>query len=89
VPLEHALSLVKHLVQMKTTNLELEAYVKEMQAKLRENGVPVPSMVKPEKTGLEKKAKDSVLSDDDFSGDSYDSDDSENLDPVAGKGLLE
>lgn len=86
MPLEHALSLVKHLVQMKTTNLELEAYVKEMQAKLRENGVPVPSMVKPEKTG---RAKDEVQDNDDLSADSYDSEDSDNLDPVAGKGLLE
>lgn len=89
MPLEHALNLVKHLVQMKTTNLELEAYVKEMQAKLRENRVPVPSMVKPEKAGSEKKAKDEPLSDDDLSGDSDDSDDSGNFDPVAGKGLLE
>lgn len=34
VPLDHSLVLIKHLVQVKTENLELESYVKEMQAKL-------------------------------------------------------
>ena len=45
--LEHALVLVKHLTQMKTTNLELETHVKELQAKLREAGVPVPTQAAP------------------------------------------
>ena len=42
VPLDHAIVLVKHLVQIKTENYELEGYIKEMQAKLQEAGLEVP-----------------------------------------------
>ena len=43
VPLDHALVLVKHLMQTRLANMELETYIKEMQAKLQENGISVPS----------------------------------------------
>jgi len=89
VPLEHALVLVKHLVQMKTTNMELETYVREMQVKMREGGMPVPSMLKPEISGSEKRTSDDDQEDEDSSVDSEDSDAINNLEPVAGKGLLE
>ena len=43
MPLDHAIVLVKHLVQMKTENYELEAYIRDMQAKMQEAGVEVPA----------------------------------------------
>jgi hypothetical protein len=89
VPLEHALVLVKHLVEMKTTNMELEIYVKEMQVKMREGGIAVPSMLKPEITVSEKRSSNDDQDDDDSSVDSQDSESNSNLEPVAGKGLLE
>ena len=42
MPLDHAIVLVKHLVQMKTENYELEGYIREMQAKMQEAGLEVP-----------------------------------------------
>ena len=69
---------------MKTTNMELESYIKEMQVKMHESGIPVPSMIKPEITVSEKRTSDDDQDDDDSSVDSDDSDAMNNLEPVAG-----
>ena len=37
VPLDHALVLTKHLVEVKTQNMNLETQILELQAKLKEN----------------------------------------------------
>ena len=91
VPLDHALVLVKHLVQVKTENLELESYIKEMQAKMQEAGVAIPSKHKPENASDnidEHAAKEEDNDDSDEETDSEDSED-ENKDPIPGGNLLE
>ncbi len=97
VPLDHALVLVKHLMQARSANMELETYINEMQAKLSENGISVPSKLKPEKVGdqdenMEMAADDDSEEEDEENPYDNDSDSDSGSDrgiPVPGEGLLE
>ena len=68
-----------------------------MQAKLTENGIDVPSMLKPEKPGdqdenmedANKESHDDHEDHDDDDDYDFDSDDSDNCEPIPGDGLLE
>ena len=97
VPIDHALVLVKHLVHLKTANLELETYIKEMQVKMAEANVAVPPKHKPENTGGDIESDESVDEGGDEDDDSsYDSEDSDagmtsdgNLKIVPGEDLVQ
>ena len=97
-----ALILVRHLVGMKTVNLEQACYIKEMQAKLQEHNIAVPSMQKPENTGSQASAEDDIVDEPEDESDFSDSDSDDDSDlsddqdtsskkrkPVEGNGLLE
>ena len=43
VPLDHALVLTKHLVEVKTQNMSLETQILELQAQLKENSTGQPT----------------------------------------------
>lgn len=89
VPLQHALVLVQHLVDMKNRNIELETTVKDLEARLEESG---------QKSGAPVPAKEVVAGDingengtgsidyGEFDSDSSSSD--EDLLPCDGHGLL-
>ena len=93
VPLDHTLVLVKHLVKMKTENLELESYIKEMKAKMQENGIAIPSKHKPENASDNMDENAAAVGEGDNDEDSDDSDytdsDDEDKEIVPGEGMLE
>ena len=91
--MDHAIVLVKHMVQTKTENLELENYIKEMQAKMKEAGVELPERATRESAQnasshvQEEDNEDEEDDESDYDSE-FDSDD-ENRAPVPGGDLLE
>ena len=91
MPLDHAIVLVKHLVQVKTENLELENYIREMQAKMQEAGLEVAD--RPKHGGNSDEAghvsEMQQVADEGEETSDYDSEDSDDVRPVPGGDLLE
>lgn len=86
VPLQYALVLVQHLVEMKNRNLELETNVRELEAKLQEHGGFTATEENDD--GCTGNDEDDDSDDDSSSDDSdYSSDDS--CTPVEGMNLIE
>ena len=85
MPFEHALVLVKNFMMLKTENLELCAYIKELHAQMKEGGLKVPPQKKPEST----EDRDSAYDDEEDEDDSDLTDSDEECTLVQGNGLLE